>query len=213
MTLATFNSLDVKSIGTVHDGTIIYTTPNMTFIPEPHNDEEELCAQADGCFGVADYFQWLQMYCNQYRYAICICRKEDFPPPEPLSWVWYRPTLKDFEPLANATFQVGKLKQEKGLGITSLLPIVSQCYKEWKNMCGDKQDIASQMVKSLQHDIMLLLNHPLTFHDIIVFIAQAQQHFLNILAFLNYVMYIQPCIAHPSGPPVPVWSHWLGCFT
>ena len=132
--------------------------------------------------------------------------------PDPLSWAWYRPTLEDFEPIPHAAFQVGKLKQEKAAGIASLLQIASDRYKEWKDTRGDKQDIASQMLPSLKHDILLLFNHPLTFRDIIVFVAQAQRYFLDILAFLDYVMYVQARVAFPSGPPLPVRPHWMGCF-
>ena len=93
--------------------------------------------------------------------------------PDPLPWAGYHPMLEDFEPLPCAAFQVGKLKQEKAVGITSLLQIMSDRYKEWKDMHGDKQDITSQMLQSLKHNILLLFNHPLTFHNIIIFVAQA----------------------------------------
>ena len=185
----------------------------MSWVPEPHNSEEELRARADGRFSTADCFQWPQVYCDQYRYAVCTRRKEDYPSPDLLSWAWYRPTLEDFEPLTHTAFQVGKLKQAKAVGITSLRQIASDRYKEWKDTRGDKQDIASRMIKSLEHDIMLLLNHPLMFRDIVVFVAQAQRYCLDILAFLDYVMYVQPRIAYPTGAPPPVQSHWMGCFT
>ena len=68
----------------------------------------------------------------------------------------------------------------------------------------DKQDIASRMIKSLEHNITLLLNHPLMFRNIVVFVAQAQWYCLNILVFLDYVMYVQPCITYPTGAPLPV---------
>lgn len=115
-------------------------------------------------------------------------------------------------PLPNTTFQVRTLKLEKVTGITSLGRIVSEHYKEWKDTHGDKQDVASRMLQSLRLDIMLLLNHPLTFHDIMVFMAQAQWYCLNVLAFLDYIIYVQPCIAYPTGPPLPIRSHWMGCF-
>ena len=213
VTQAAFNSLDAKSIACDRDDPTVYSSPNTSFIPEPHNGEEELRARADGRFGTADCFQWPQIYCDQFCYAVCIWRKEHYPSPDPLSWAWYRPTLDDFEPLSHAAFQVGKLKQDKAVGLASLNRIASDRYKEWKDTCGNKQDIVSRMVKSLQHDIMLLLNHPLTFRDIIVFVAQAQRHFLDVLAFLDYVIYVQPRIAYPSGTPLPVRSHWMGCFT
>ena len=205
--------MDAKSIACERDGSTVYTSPNATFIPEPHNSEEELHTRLDGRFGIADCFQWPQLYCDEYRYAICIRRKEHYPSSDPLSWAWYRPTIEDFVPLPNAAFQVGTLKMEKATGVASLGRIASERYKEWKDTRGDKQDIVSRMLQSLRLDIMLLLNHPLTFRDIVVFVAQAQRYCLDILAFLDYVIYVQPRIAYPTGPPLPVRSHWMGCFT
>ena len=63
---ATFNSLDAKSIACECEGSTLYTSPNATFIPEPHHGKEELHARLDGCFGTADCFQWPQLYCNEY---------------------------------------------------------------------------------------------------------------------------------------------------
>ncbi|KAN0087917.1 hypothetical protein V8E55_006538 [Tylopilus felleus] len=125
----TFNSLDAKAITLHNHEPAIYSTPNMTFVPEPHNGEEELRARADGHFGMADCFQWPQLYCNQYCYTVYICRKEHYTAPDSLSWAWYRPMLKDFDPLTHAAFQVGKLKEEKAIGIASLHQIVSDHYK------------------------------------------------------------------------------------
>ena len=100
----------------------------MTFIPEPHDDKEELCARADGRFGTADCFQWPQLYCKQFEYGICIPQREHHPHPDLLTWAWYTPTLKDFVVLSTAAFAVGKLKQEKASGIASLHPIISDQY-------------------------------------------------------------------------------------
>ncbi|KIK79701.1 hypothetical protein PAXRUDRAFT_160572, partial [Paxillus rubicundulus Ve08.2h10] len=55
---------------------IICTTPNMTFVPEPHlNDTEELRARADGRLGVVDCFQWPQLYCKEFEYTVCVPHK------------------------------------------------------------------------------------------------------------------------------------------
>ncbi|KAG8220750.1 hypothetical protein J3R82DRAFT_2169 [Butyriboletus roseoflavus] len=45
-------------------------------------------------------------------------------------------------------------------------------YNNWKKTHGDKKDIISQLFMAFDHDLMLLFNHPLTFRDIIVFMAQ-----------------------------------------
>ncbi|KAH0834252.1 hypothetical protein J3R83DRAFT_11592 [Lanmaoa asiatica] len=146
----------------------------MSFIPEPHNEDEELYAQANGCFGPVDCFQWPQLFCKEYEYAICICRSDYHPSPDPLSWAWYCPSLEDFEPLPHATSLVGQLKQDKAAGVASLHQIAVARYNEWKKSCRDKKDIVIRLLKALGHDLMVLLNHSLTFRNVVVFIAQAQ---------------------------------------
>ena len=88
---------------------MVYTLLNMLFVPEPYLDNEELHAQADGRFGLADCFQWLQVYCREFEYAVCIPRREHYPAPDLLAWAWYTPILEDFVTLPTAAFAVGKL--------------------------------------------------------------------------------------------------------
>jgi len=191
---------------------MVYTSPNMSFIPEPHHNNEELRARADGRFGTADCFQWPQVYCKEYEYAVCIPRQEHHPHPDPLTWAWYTPSLEDFEVLQTAAFAVGKLKEEKAVGVASLYLIISNRYAAWKKNRGGKKDIAAKMLLSLQHTVTLLLQHPLTFRNVIVFVAEAQHVFLDIHAFLDFVEVILPCLAFPSASH-PVRSDWMGAFT
>ena len=127
--------------------------------------------------------------------------------------MWYHPSVDDFEPLSHAAFLVGKLKLEKAVGIASLRQTAAAQYGKWKKTRGKKKDIAGWLLKSLEHDIMVLLNHALTFHDIVIFVAQAQRYFLDIIAFLDYVRCVLPHIANPPFIPPPVRSDWMGCFT
>ncbi|KAF8433959.1 hypothetical protein L210DRAFT_872483, partial [Boletus edulis BED1] len=64
--------LDAKAIVCHSSGSVVYTSPNMSYVPEPHNEEEELHARADGRFGAVDCFQWPQLHCKEYEYAVCI---------------------------------------------------------------------------------------------------------------------------------------------
>ena len=185
----------------------------MPFVPEPHNDDEELRARSDGRFGVVDCFQWPQLYCQEYRFAVCIRRSERHPSPDPLSWAWYRPTLEDFEPLPHTAFLVGKLNQDKAVGIASLRSIVNARYADWKKTRGDKKDMAGRILKALDHDLMVIFNHPLTFRDVVVFVAQIQRYFLDVMAFLDYVLDVIPHVGYPPSVPRPVRSEWMGCFT
>ena len=69
-----------------------------------------------------------------------------------------------------------------------------------------------KILQLLQHMVMILLQHPLTFCNIITFIAEAQHTFLNIYAFLEFVEVVMPRLAHPSVSDL-VRSDWMGCFT
>ena len=86
-------------------------------------------------------------------------------------------------------------------------------YNNWKKTWGDKKDFVGWLFKVLDHDLTVLLNHPLTFHDVIIFMAQAQWYVLDIMAFLNYVLYVIPHIDYPPSTPPLVSSDWMGCFT
>ena len=74
----------------------------------------------------------------------------------------------------------------------------STCYAAWKKTDSDKQDIAVKMVQSLQHTVVLLLQHPLTFHDVVTFVAEAQPMFLDIYTFLDFVKVLMPHLTFPS---------------
>ena len=108
---------------------------------------------------------------------------------------------------------MGKLKWEKALGVALLCQIaVVWCYN-WKKIHGNKKNFINGLFKALDHGLMILFNHPLTFHDVIVFMDQAQHYFLDIMASLDYILYILPYVNHPPSIPSPVCSDWMGCFT
>ncbi|KAI9459076.1 hypothetical protein HD554DRAFT_2177094 [Boletus coccyginus] len=204
---------DARSIACDSNDLMVYTSPNMPFVSKPHNSKEELHARADGQFGPVDCFQWPQLFCKEYEFAVCVHQAEHHPSPDPLSWAWYHPSVDDFELLSHAAFFIGKLKLDKAVDIASLRQTAAAQYGEWKKTRGEKKDIAGWLLKSLEHNVMVLLNHPLTFCDIIIFVAQAQHYFLDIMTFLNYVHYVLPHIANPPFISLPVWSDWMGCFT
>ncbi|KAF8555633.1 hypothetical protein OG21DRAFT_1483771 [Imleria badia] len=135
-----FNYLDAKTIACHSDGSMVFTLPNMSFVPEPHNGDEEL------------------LYCKEFEYTVCIRQSDHHPSPDPLSWAWYRPSVDDFVPLPHAAFPVGQLKQDKATGVASLRKIAGARYDKWKRTRGDKKDMCSQLLKGLDHDLMVLLS-------------------------------------------------------
>ncbi|KIK75665.1 hypothetical protein PAXRUDRAFT_172109, partial [Paxillus rubicundulus Ve08.2h10] len=112
-------------------------------------------------FRVINCFQWPQLYCVKYEYAICIPQQDTYPWPNPLHWAWYTPTADDFQPLHDASV-VGTLKEEKAEGLKSLYKIAHTRVKKWQSNCGNKKDIVMKLVYGLRHDIMILGHHPLT---------------------------------------------------
>ncbi|KAG2336561.1 hypothetical protein BDR05DRAFT_852549, partial [Suillus weaverae] len=55
----------------------------------------------------------------------------------------------------------------------------------------------------------------LTYHDIIIFVAQAQRSFLDIMAFMDFVEIVQPRLTSgwSSWGPLDRNLRWMGCFT
>ncbi|KAG2067297.1 hypothetical protein BDR04DRAFT_1028013, partial [Suillus decipiens] len=55
----------------------------------------------------------------------------------------------------------------------------------------------------------------LIYHDIIIFVAQAQCFFLDIIAFMDYIKIVQPCLTSgwSSWVLLPGNLRWMGFFT
>ena len=170
----TFSSLDTKVITTVGNGNAVITSPNMSFVPEPHTEPEELWVRADGRFGTTNCFQWPQTHCKEFEYTVCVPCQECHPFPSELAWAWYMPCLEDINVEPHCAFVVGKLKEDKALGVTLLYTTVLKCYTTWKENRGVKTDIGSKLIQSLQHTTTVLLQHPLILCDVVAYVAQAQ---------------------------------------
>jgi hypothetical protein len=184
----------------------------MDWVPELHNnDSDELRARADGRFGVVDCFQWPQMYCKEFEYAVCVPRKETSS--IDLQFAWYTPTPDDFVIQPGTAFAVGTLRSHIVDGIDNLLTIARKRVQAWQANRAGKQDIVTKMLSSFKHDVNLLCRHPLTYRDIIVFVAQAQRSFLDIIAFMDYVEVVQVRSSWQTWSADRVNPNWMGCFT
>jgi len=202
--------LDARAVA--YQEPVVITTPNMDWVPELHNDDsDELRARADGRFGVVDCFQWPQIYCKEFEYAVCIPRKETSS--IDLQFAWYTPTMDDFVIQSGTAFAVGTLHSHIVDGIDNLFSIARKRVQTWQANRGGKKDIVTNMLSSLKHDINILRRHPLTFRDIVIFVAQAQHSFLDIIAFMDYVEVVQPRIAWTTWLPATANTNWMGCFT
>lgn len=182
---------------------LVITTPNMDWVPELHNDDlEELRARADGHFGAADCFQWPQMYCKEFKYTVCIPRKDASS--IDLQFTWFTPTTANFAIQPGTAFTVGSLHSHIVNGIDNLLTIARKQVQPWQ----------------ARRTSSLTCSHPSSMTsmcsgDIIIFVAQAQHSFLNIMAFMDFVEIVQPCLTSgwSSWGPLDGNPRWMGCFT
>ncbi|OJA12179.1 hypothetical protein AZE42_11275, partial [Rhizopogon vesiculosus] len=150
-------------------------------------------------------------YCKEFEYAVCIPRKETSS--IDLQFTWYSPTTDDFVTQAGTAFAIGTLHSHIIDGIDNLLTIACKRVEPWQADWIGKKDIVLNMLSSLKHDINVLHRHPLMYCNIIIFIAQAQRSFLNIIAFMDYVEIVQCHDAWTSWSAPPANTKWMGCFT
>ncbi|KAG1723253.1 uncharacterized protein EDB91DRAFT_1087878 [Suillus paluster] len=137
----TITSLDARAI--VYQYPLVITTPNMDWIPELQNDNlDELKARADGHFGVVDCFQWPQMFCKEFEYAVCIPCKDTLP--FSFQFVWYTPTTADFVIQPGTAFAVGTLHSYIIDSINNLLTIARKRVEAWKVTQAGKNNIIVQ---------------------------------------------------------------------
>ncbi|KAG2051811.1 hypothetical protein BDR06DRAFT_973532 [Suillus hirtellus] len=192
---STITSLDARAI--VYQDPLIITTPNMDWILELHNNDSEL--------------RWLQKYYKEFEYTVCIPCKETSS--IDLQFAWYSPTTEDFVTQVGTAFAIGTLCSHIVDGIDNLLTIACKQVEPWRANQIGKKNIIWSMLSSLKHDINVLHRHPLTSWAIIIFIAQVQHSFLDIIAFMDYVEIIQCCDTWTSWSPHPANTKWMGCFT
>jgi hypothetical protein len=185
----------------------------MDFVPAfYHFEEENVQAHADGRFGAIDCFQWPQAYDNVFCNSACIPRKEAFPSPHPLHWAWFTPTQEDFKPIPGNSFPVGTLALDKVEGLESLRKLAEKRVQDWRVNRPGKNDAVVSRILSLRHGISRLKTHPLTFRDLLIFVADAQRLFLEIYSFMEWVLIAQPRITAGDRTSI-VNPEWMGAFT
>ncbi|KAG2068986.1 hypothetical protein BDR04DRAFT_1157237 [Suillus decipiens] len=193
-------------------GNLIITMLNMDFIPVFHHFEEEnVQARADGHFSPIDCFQWPQAYNHIFCNSTCIPRKEAFPSPHPLHWAWFTPTQEDFKPIPGNSFPVGTLTMDKVEGLDSLRKLAEKRVQDWRANRQGKNDAVVSHILSLRHGISWLKTHPLTFHNLLMFMTDAQWLFLEIYSFMDWILLAQPHITASDRTAI-VNSEWMGAF-
>ncbi|KAF8833607.1 hypothetical protein BDN67DRAFT_1017360 [Paxillus ammoniavirescens] len=195
----------------------VITLPNADWIPELHCFQtEELCVCADGCFGYQDCFQWPQAYSQKFEYAVCIPNPQKIREQEDSSktlWELWTPTEDDFELInPQSPFHVGKLKCNIYYNLYRLYDSAQEVVDQWKAKREGKKDIITGMVLHSHHLLNVLKHHPLTFPDIVVYVAKLQHFLLDTITHMLYVNDHQFALTYPDFPHCT--NHDLmGCFT
>ncbi|KIJ07976.1 hypothetical protein PAXINDRAFT_18857 [Paxillus involutus ATCC 200175] len=152
---------------------------NADWIPEPHCFQiEELRVRADGRFRYQDCFQWPQAYSEKFEYAVCIPNpqkmREQEDPAKTL-WELWTPTEDDFELIdPRSPFRVGKLKRSIYYNLYRLYDSAQDVVDQWKAKQEGKKGIVTGMVLHSCHLLNVLKHHPLTFPDVVVYVAELQ---------------------------------------
>ncbi|KAG1721914.1 hypothetical protein EDB19DRAFT_1916994 [Suillus lakei] len=139
---------------TIQDNLVI-TTPNMCFVPKFHHFEDEnVQARADGRFGVLTAFNGLK----------------------PTTTSFAIPSAFPARRLTHSRTHFtgcGTLASDKVEGLESLLKLVDKRVQDWRANRQGKKDVIVNHVVSLRHGISQLKKHPLTFHNLLIFITDA----------------------------------------
>lgn len=188
----------------------VITSPNVTFVPEPHIfEEEDILPRADSRFGLVDCFQWPQLYEKEYDHSVCIPRKGTLPT---LDIAWYNLTRDDFIILAGSKFAVGTLRDATIKKFEDLCRILIGCHHTLQTQSTAKV-VLRHRVASARHEVMWLRHHPLMFRDLVIFVAQLQHTLLDIHALLDYTEILYPLLVTPPSKPMRANPTWMGCFT
>ncbi|KIJ08168.1 hypothetical protein PAXINDRAFT_18677 [Paxillus involutus ATCC 200175] len=195
----------------------VITSPNADWIPEPHCFQiEELRVRADGHFGYQDCFQWPQAYSEKFEYAVCIPNpqkmREQEDPTKTL-WELWTPTEDDFELIdPQSPFRVGKLKRSIYYNLYRLYDSAQDVVDQWKAKREGKKDIVTGMVLHSRHLLNVLKHHPLTFPDVVVYVAELQRFLFDTLAHMLYINDHQFTLTYPDFPR-RTNNALMGCFT
>ncbi|KAF8835928.1 hypothetical protein BDN67DRAFT_1015120 [Paxillus ammoniavirescens] len=195
----------------------VITSPNAPTIPRPfvYEDEPVQCC-ADGRYGYINIYQWLQMFCEESLWGVAYPVRGMYWETDPLACLWWILTYANFVPLLDTTLVVGSISQEKRNDLGKVQEVVKNRYTMYKR---------SQVPECNPHDqgkqIMLIMRHnynhldcfPLTWHNIIIAVAEFQCSAMECLTYFDYHQNILPSIQTPAFPYPDYNPYWMGVFT
>ena len=159
ISIAGITAFDVRVVVCQDDWVI--TSPNVKYVLQAHIfDDEDLHAQADGQFGLVDYFQWPQTYKEDCPYSVCVPCKNMVPS---LAIIWYTPTRNDFIVPAGSSSPVGMLLKAKVSLFEHVLQLLRNRCHHIKHKKVPGQDVLHRQIWYAEHDVTSLRLHPLIF--------------------------------------------------
>ncbi|KAG2119473.1 uncharacterized protein F5147DRAFT_766964 [Suillus discolor] len=181
---------DARSLA--YDGQLVFTSPNMTFVPQLYNNPSNIVqARADGKFWAMDPFQWPQMYADAYTWSFTIPRREFHDPGTDLWYAWWSPAFSDdFEPLSPGHV-FGKLKSTHRDHLFRLYERANKCVGSYKLFRENKQDAVVGWVTGLR-SVFEHFKETWAWRDIVMILAEFQRRFLEIWSMMDYLEIFEP---------------------
>lgn len=192
----------------------VFTSPNLSDIPFVDVQPSQLCARADGRFGVEDYVQWPQTHSEAYPWAPCILRKPtaDELEDHPHWFLWEDITSFDWVHPPGASWQqTGVLRDAwRGLLRNSMEPITSRALAA---VCkGTLPSYVAIAVNSLQATLARLTDLPMSYRDLVLQFTQAQRLGLDLLAMEAYHGHMFSRMIQRKQI-YPLQPEFMGCHT
>ncbi|KAG1877496.1 hypothetical protein F4604DRAFT_1924138 [Suillus subluteus] len=195
-----------------YDGQLVFTSPNMTFIPQLYDNPSNIVqARADGKFWAMDPFQWPQMYADAYTWSFTIPRREFHEPGTDLWYAWWSPAFSDdFEPLSPGHV-FGKLKSTHRDHLFRLYEQAKKRVGSYKLFRENKQDAVVGWVTGLR-SVFERFKEMRAWRDIVMILAEFQRRFLEIWSMMDYLEIFEPRLKFEDRAH-GVNKTWMGCFT
>ncbi|KAF7430140.1 hypothetical protein PC9H_005840 [Pleurotus ostreatus] len=215
---STFGYLDGVFGGVLFDGQAFVTTPNADELPEPILGLIiPVRLRQDGRFGPEDPFQRPQMYVSQHPHLACIRR----PPIDRFNTndiMFFNPSA-DTHFLALHSSRLGLLHPNYVSRLRLPSIALAQRYYAFMESRKDLENSYARKhfnghVTQLKIWIARLENTKAAWADILFSVTQAQRHYLELEAFLEYMQVRQPLMNSPDyGEIKRPAANFIGAFT
>lgn len=165
----------------------VVTSPNADYVPRPEFGSSSIQLRADLRYGIDDATIWPQPISKTYPY-LSVIRRRPSNPSDPLSVLWWTPTLSHFTPANNcAVFGLGNFKRSY---LDPLYTLVKSLRSDTSEFIKNKDAIGLLNVESSLSIMVLswvrLEGMPATFEEKALELTEFQRNWLELRATLDY---------------------------